>query len=227
MQTEIPDNDGDTALFIAFAEALNIEDCRIVDSLLAAGAVISEELLAMAANSADEYPQALVMVNAAIKKRKKKAYEKRKKEEKKLAKALASEATKSAAKVEEVIEIAEDLEGTENNPIDVSKIAVDMSKMVLLPVTFSDKVDDDSTIEVIDMLAEEEIVEEDRKLSPPHPPTALHENEECIICHENKKTILLLPCKHLCLCAGCFASNDMKLCPLCRKEVVDSVEVFL
>ena len=226
MQTEIPDNDGDTALFIAFAEALNIEDCRIVDSLLAAGAVISEELLKCATNNADKHPQALVMLNAAIKKRKKKAYEKRKKEEKKKAKALAAEAAEAAKSVQQVELVEEDLEGTENNPIDVSKMAVDMSKMVLLPVTFSDKVDDDSTIEVIDMLAEEEIVEEDRKLSPPPPPTAIHEVEECGICYENKKAILLLPCKHLCLCAGCFASNDMTLCPLCRKEVVDSMEVY-
>ena len=105
-------------------------------------------------------------------------------------------------------------------------MAVDMSKMVLLPVAFSDKVDDDSAIEVINMLAEEEIVEEDRKFIPPPPPTALHENEECIICHDNRKSILLLPCKHLCLCAGCFSSNDMTICPLCRKEVVDSMEVY-
>ena len=88
----------------ALRKAGHTADYRIVDSLLADGAVISEELLDMARWCVDECPQALVMLNAAIKKRKKKAYEKRKKEEKKKAKALAAEAAKAGEHVAEVEE---------------------------------------------------------------------------------------------------------------------------
>ena len=88
----------------ALRKAGHTADYRIVDSLLAAGAFISEELLAMATNNAWSYPQFLEMLNAATKERKKKAYEKRKKEEKKKAKALAAEAAKAGEHVAEVEE---------------------------------------------------------------------------------------------------------------------------
>jgi len=39
-------------------------------------------------------------------------------------------------------------------------------------------------------------------------------NQQCIICRENKKNVLLKDCKHLCCCCEC--SKKIKKCPICR-----------
>jgi hypothetical protein len=38
--------------------------------------------------------------------------------------------------------------------------------------------------------------------------------EECVVCLTDPKEILLLPCRHLCVCAACFVFVDK--CPVCR-----------
>lgn len=38
--------------------------------------------------------------------------------------------------------------------------------------------------------------------------------EECLICLTDQKEILLLPCKHFCVCSECFVHLDK--CPVCR-----------
>lgn len=53
----------------------------------------------------------------------------------------------------------------------------------------------------------------------------------CAVCHENVKTVVLIPCKHLCLCPDCL---DIILnqpyhahnCPLCRKKIDDYMVVY-
>jgi hypothetical protein len=54
---------------------------------------------------------------------------------------------------------------------------------------------------------------------------------ECVICLTNKKNILLLPCKHLCLCSECANNQEpsqrIAECPLCRKIITDKVSVFV
>jgi hypothetical protein len=39
-------------------------------------------------------------------------------------------------------------------------------------------------------------------------------HEECVVCLTDPKEVLLLPCRHLCVCYGCFAFVDK--CPVCR-----------
>jgi len=53
----------------------------------------------------------------------------------------------------------------------------------------------------------------------------LKEEELCVICLDKKKEILLLPCKHLCLCLNC--SNSINDCPLCRMVVTSKTSVYL
>ena len=54
------------------------------------------------------------------------------------------------------------------------------------------------------------------------------EQSLCCICRDAVKTILLMPCRHLCLCENC--SNALKRrrgnCPVCRQVVVDCIKVY-
>jgi len=54
---------------------------------------------------------------------------------------------------------------------------------------------------------------------------------ECVVCLDRKKTVLLLPCKHLCLCPPCH--NEIKgmtplnrTCPLCRVRIKNHLVVY-
>lgn len=57
-----------------------------------------------------------------------------------------------------------------------------------------------------------------------------NEKDSCVICYENKKCCLLLPCSHLCLCLTCVnvnkdnIENGKFVCPLCRTNI-DSINV--
>jgi hypothetical protein len=51
----------------------------------------------------------------------------------------------------------------------------------------------------------------------------------CIVCEDSKKVIVLLPCKHVCLCKMCASTYLFKTlheCPMCRETIDDSMEVY-
>ena len=39
-------------------------------------------------------------------------------------------------------------------------------------------------------------------------------DESCLVCYNNPRDLVILPCKHIIICAQCLI--DMDRCPLCR-----------
>jgi hypothetical protein len=53
-------------------------------------------------------------------------------------------------------------------------------------------------------------------------------NEACVVCLDNKKTDIFVPCGHLCVCGPC-GENIMKktrACPLCRSKSSSAIHVY-
>jgi serine/threonine protein kinase len=43
----------------------------------------------------------------------------------------------------------------------------------------------------------------------------------CVICEDVQKSVLLLPCKHVCMCEGC--AGGMRDCPICRAPISERI----
>lgn len=49
----------------------------------------------------------------------------------------------------------------------------------------------------------------------------------CGICQDRDKTILLLPCQHVCLCKECLNRKQWEKCPICRQDVKSTMEIYV
>jgi hypothetical protein len=52
------------------------------------------------------------------------------------------------------------------------------------------------------------------------------EQRMCVICQEREKSVVLLPCRHMCLCAECALHDHLQQCPLCRRRIEDRISVY-
>ncbi|CAK9008055.1 ATP-dependent helicase rhp16 (DNA repair protein rhp16) (RAD16 homolog) [Durusdinium trenchii] len=53
----------------------------------------------------------------------------------------------------------------------------------------------------------------------------LEEDDSCVVCMENKRDALLLPCGHIYLCMGCAKNLDKRVCPMCREGITKLARV--
>lgn len=53
----------------------------------------------------------------------------------------------------------------------------------------------------------------------------LKDQRTCKVCRSNDVCILLLPCRHLCLCKDCESRLDV--CPLCRSFKSASMQIYM
>lgn len=54
----------------------------------------------------------------------------------------------------------------------------------------------------------------------------LQEERVCVICKESPKCVLLMNCRHLCVCKECGHHNSLVQCPLCRETITERINVF-
>ena len=52
----------------------------------------------------------------------------------------------------------------------------------------------------------------------------IDENEECCICMDKRRSIVFLPCGHVCVCNTC--AKDLIQCPLCRVQIQQKIIIY-
>lgn len=53
------------------------------------------------------------------------------------------------------------------------------------------------------------------------------DDNACVICRDEPRNIVLMPCRHLCLCVECSGSvRTIRTCPLCRIPIKNTLSVF-
>lgn len=52
------------------------------------------------------------------------------------------------------------------------------------------------------------------------------EQRLCVVCQSEPKSVVLFPCRHLCLCQECSEHDDLDQCPLCRRPIVQKINVY-
>ena len=56
--------------------------------------------------------------------------------------------------------------------------------------------------------------------------TTTNDTNLCIICICYEKNVVILPCKHLCICETCSKSKTLKDCPLCRSPINKKMIIY-
>lgn len=54
------------------------------------------------------------------------------------------------------------------------------------------------------------------------------EDKLCVVCQDQNKCVILLPCRHYCLCQICMQrlSDTDPVCPICRQFVLDHLRIY-
>eukprot|EP00164_Ancoracysta_twista_P002770 GFYU01003686.1.p1 GENE.GFYU01003686.1~~GFYU01003686.1.p1 ORF type:complete len:103 (-),score=25.84 GFYU01003686.1:205-513(-) len=49
-------------------------------------------------------------------------------------------------------------------------------------------------------------------------------DKQCVVCYDNEKATLILPCRHYLLCQDC--ASGVHKCPYCRTPITDRLSVY-
>ena len=55
----------------------------------------------------------------------------------------------------------------------------------------------------------------------------------CIVCMEEAKSVVLMPCLHMCMCKGCTdqlvakSGHKKAMCPVCRQLIKQTIKPFM
>ena len=52
-------------------------------------------------------------------------------------------------------------------------------------------------------------------------------DNQCCVCLMYLKSVVLLPCKHLCVCINCSTHPSLTFCPLCKTVITSKLNVFV
>ena len=55
----------------------------------------------------------------------------------------------------------------------------------------------------------------------------LKEEHLCKICMENEISFVFIPCGHFITCENCAVNGDLKICPMCRKQITKRLKTYL
>ncbi len=53
------------------------------------------------------------------------------------------------------------------------------------------------------------------------------EQRMCVVCQAHEKSVVLLPCRHACVCKNCSNNPQLINCPLCREKIEDRISVYM
>jgi len=53
------------------------------------------------------------------------------------------------------------------------------------------------------------------------------EDNECLLCLDNKKDIVFIPCGHVSMCSGCANKFTNTECPCCRKTIEYMYKIYI
>ena len=55
------------------------------------------------------------------------------------------------------------------------------------------------------------------------------EDKLCVVCQDKEKCIMILPCRHLCICTDCEGPLQLRNnhCPICRRLVRQTIKAYL
>ncbi|KAK6166440.1 hypothetical protein SNE40_023130 [Patella caerulea] len=140
-------------------------------------------------------------------------------------------------------------DGTEvNDSDDMSEHTIDDnddddSEVSLNSQTFSSSDEEEDEIEVELPAVSDRYGMRNRSMTPSRPKNISPEEFEreiekekdkrkCVVCQDQSKSVLILPCRHMCLCVGCADQIvraryiERRVCPLCRQRIQKVMNVY-